>query len=248
MELNDFIHNLFGMSIEKQIELIEEIKNSMKTNNKTNRIFNKMFDNYYSKIKLLEKNKELYNQLNSNQRRLLRLKTLKNLEEKAEDHSKDNSDINRQRAYIYRYSSEYYIGYYVDEFNSYFHPKKISNKDSNNYINKFKNMSINEKYNMIKEYIYQYTNLDDFFYWDIPNPNELINEYNPIILNIIGQELFEYYQKLHNREKISIITEIANMIEEIESYDKKSLNIKDKDAVKKQKVLTLKNCNYYLNK
>ena len=70
----------------------------------------------------------------------------------------------------------------------------------------------------------------------------------PIILNIIGQELFEYYQKLHNREKISIITEIANMIEEIESYDKKSLNIKDKDAVKKQKVLTLKNCNYYLNK
>lgn len=28
-----------------------------------------------------------------------------------------------------------------------------------------------------------------------------INGYNPIILNIIGKELFDYYQKLHNREK-----------------------------------------------
>lgn len=35
------------------------------------------------------------------------------------------------------------------------------------------------------------------------------------------------------------------MIEEIKSYDKKSLNIKDIDAVKKQKVLTLENCNFF---
>ena len=100
-------------------------------------------------------------------------------------------------------------------------------------------MDIDDKYNVIKKYIFHYTNLNEFFKSYIPNPQEIINNYNNIILNIIGTELFEYYKNFEPQDKVSIITNIADLINQIELRDEKTLIIKDKDAVKKQKALTI---------
>ena len=249
MELDNIINNFFGMSFEKQIDLLNELfKEIQSSKNKSHRIFKKMFEEYYNKISLLVKNKDSYNKLNSNQRRVLRLKTMKNLEDEATYHSSSDYDSDKEREYIYYYGSEYYLGYFTHEFNSYFRPKKISNNESEEFIEKFKKMSINDKYNIIKDFISQYSNFNEFFNGNIPKSNKIINEYNTIILNILGPELFEYYNKLNNREKISIITETAELISELESSSKNTRIIRDKDAVKKQKVLTLNNCNHFLNR
>ena len=128
MELDNIIYNFFGMSIEKQIELMNEIINSMQQNNKkTNHNYHNLFDNYYNKITFLVNNKELYNKLNSNKRRLLRYKALKYFEEIVLMSLSHESDLSMQKRYSYLHSSDYYLGYYINEFNSYFHPKKISN-------------------------------------------------------------------------------------------------------------------------
>lgn len=247
MDLDNLVNNFFGMSFEKQIELLNEILNGMQSKkNRSYRIFKNMFEGYYKKILLLIKNKELYNKLNSNQRRILRLKSLKRLEEEVIYHSRDNYELSLQRKYIYYYGSEYFLGYYTNEFNSYFHPKKISNKDSEEYIEQLKKMSINEKYNIIKKYISQYSHFKEFFMSNIPNTKDIINDYNPIILNILGPELFAYYNKLNSDEKISIITDTAMLISDLESDNKNTKIIKDKNVIKNQKVLTLKSCKHYL--
>ena len=249
MELDNLVNNFFGMSYEKQIDLLNEILNKMQSNNnKTHRIFKKMFEEYYNRISLLVNSKNLYNKLNSNQRRFLRLKTLKNLEDKVTYHSSNDYDLDKEREYIYHYGSEYYLGYFTHEFNSYFRPKKISNNEAEEYIEQFKKMNINDRHNIIKKYISNYSHFNEFFKSNIPNPKEMINDYNTIILNILGPELFEYYNKLNNQEKISLITETAEIINELESSSKKTQIIKDKDAVKKQKILTLNNCNYFFNR
>ena len=246
MENKYLINNYFGMSIENQVRLMDEIMNTTHSNNKTRKKFYKVFGGYYEKISYLLKQQKLYNTLNSNQRRTLRLKTIEHLGEKVQDYPTSDSYENKKIYFAYNYGSEFYIGEYVNEFNSYFYPQKISDKTAEEYIERIKNLSINDKYEFLNEFFYHYSRFD-FFTYTIPNPKELINLYDSVVLNVIGDELFEYYKKMFINERVSFINDIAVFIEEIKTSAKKAMIINDKDAVKKQKIKCLEDWNYYMN-
>ena len=105
-----------------------------------------------------------------------------------------DSYANAKTYFAYNYGSKFYIGEYVNEFNSYFYPQKISDKTAEEYIERIKNLPINDKYELLDELFYHYSRFD-FFTYTIPSPKELINLYDSVVLNIIGDELLEYYKK-----------------------------------------------------
>ena len=44
----------------------------------------------------------------------------------------------------------------------------------------------------------------------LPVPDNMIDDYRPIIQSIIGDELMEYYNCLYNEEKMQLILELVN--------------------------------------
>lgn len=258
LSVEHLIQNFFGMSLKYQILFIDEVKKSyyrsdtFNDNNKT--VINSFFkayqefcnlfgEYYFDKITLFLESKNEYDKLNSTQRRNLRYRTLKILEDSANNHECRNKEF-RIKQFLYMNSIKCDTKEEFDEIvNSHFNPTAISDEEAEDYIELYNIMDCDDQKDFLSEMFNFYNRAEISFYSnDYPAPENIVKEYDDIIKKLFGDELFEYYKNLASNEKIFIIENIAKIIKSFKTtYD--SELVLDKDhVVKYQKMRTIDAC------
>lgn len=204
MKKIEFIQdNFLGMPYSNQIQVIEYLKESASEccKKRISKEFSDVFDDYLEKLKLLYEFKEVYPQFNSDKRRLIRKILLENFR---------NLDLEHH----YRYSDEfvknnrYYSGDYYEEGKKYFDAQQVDEKDIKDFLIEYNNLSRAEKTEFIEDMIFYYRRVNRFL--DLPYPDKMIETYQPIIEDILGKDLMEYYNKLYKAEQLELILSLAN--------------------------------------
>ena len=204
MKKIEFIQdNFLGMPYSNQIQVIEYLKESTSEccKKRISKEFSDVFDDYLEKLKLLYEFKEVYPQFNSDKRRLIRKILLENFR---------NLDLEHH----YRYSDEfvknnrYYSGDYYEEGKKYFDAQEVDEKDIKDFLIEYNNLSRTEKTEFIEDMIFYYRRVNHFL--DLPYPDKMIETYQPIIEDILGKDLIEYYNKLYKVEKLELILSLIN--------------------------------------
>lgn len=202
MERIEFVEeNFLGMSYTDQIKVIEYLMTFLKENKvrKLSREFDNTFEDYLEKLKSLLSFKEEYQKFNSDKRRLSRKIIFEKLKDMAFEHRMYYSDEGVKESFIY--SSESY-----GEYKRYFHAKQVSSEEVQAFFNDFTNLPDRTKTEFINDMIFAYSRINRL---ELPYPNVMIEEYESIIQDLLGEELVPYYEKLFAQEKIELILELV---------------------------------------
>ena len=163
-----------------------------------------------------------YPTYNSNKRRLTRRKTFEELKDAAEEHHISNCD--ERVIQQFAYSEEYY-----KETKRYFRPEPVTKEQITDFKTEYESLSINMKRDFIEDMLYAYQRINHLA---LPNQTSMIEAYKPIMLNILGEDLMPYYNKLYPSEQIRLIVRILDnyrwLKEDEEYYNIKVQRLKEK--------------------
>ena len=163
-----------------------------------------------------------YPTYNSDKRRLTRRKTFEELKDAAEEHHISNCD--ERVIQQFAYSEEYY-----KETKRYFRPEPVTQEQITNFKTEYESLSINMKRDFIEDMLYAYQRINHLA---LPNETSMIEAYKPIMLNILGEDLMPYYNKLYPSEQMNLIVRILDnyrwLKEDEEYYNTKVQRLKEK--------------------
>ena len=163
-----------------------------------------------------------YPTYNSNKRRLTRRKTFEELKDAAEEHHISNCD--ERVIQQFTYSEEYY-----KETKRYFRPEPVTQQQITDFKTEYESLSINMKRDFIEDMLYAYQRINHLA---LPNQTSMIEAYKPIMLNILGEVLMTYYNKLYPSEQMNLIVRILDdyrwLKEDEEYYNIKAQRLKEK--------------------
>lgn len=258
LNIEKFIKNFFGMSLKSQLLFFEEVKKSYYRSDtfnsdktiingffKTYQEFYNLFGEYYfDKITLFLESKNEYDKLNSTQRRNLRYRTLKLLEDSANNHDECRNKEFRIKQFLYMNSIKCDTKEELDEIiNSHFNPDAISDEEAEEYIELYRIMDCDDQKDFLSEMFNFYNRTEIAFYSnDYPTSDNIVKEYDNIIIKLFGDELFEYYKNLSSNEKIFIIEKIAEIIKSYKTTYESELVLNGNNTVKYQKMKTINAC------
>ena len=220
--------NFLGMSYLNQIQVIEYLKESSKEcgPKRISREFDKAFEDYLEKLKSLLEFKEEYPKFNSDKRRLTRKILLENFRDLDFDHHYIYSDEEIKNRY-------YYSGDYYKEGEKYFDAKPISEDVVKDFLTEYSNLSIPQKKEFIEDMTFYYNRVNYFL--KLPYPDKMIESYKPIIQNILGDDLIEYYDKLYKTEQIILILRLVDEFRwfknDTDYYKRKNQNVKENPQI-----------------
>ena len=232
MKRIEFIQdNFLGMSYCVQIKVIEYLKESSKEYGpkRISREFNDVFDDYLKKLKLLLELKEVYPEFNSDKRRLTRKILLENFRDLDFAHHHSYSDENIKNRH-------YYSGDYYGEGEKYFDAQQVSEEEVKEFSIEYSNLSISQKRKFIEDMTFYYNRVNYFL--KLPYPDKMIEAYKPIIQNLLGDDLMEYYNKLYKTEQIELILSLVNEFKWFK-YDENNYRYK-LNAVKENPIIIRK--------
>ena len=178
-----------------------------------------------------------YPTYNSDKRRLTRRKTFEELKDAAEEHHISNCD--ERVIQQFAYSGEYY-----EETKRYFRPEPVTQEQITDFKTEYESLSINMKRDFIEDMLYAYQRINHLA---LPNQTSMIEAYKPIMLNILGEDLMSYYNKLYPSEQMNLIVRILDnyrwLKEDEEYYNIKVRNLKEKpNKIRLLKHQTLSAC------
>lgn len=231
MDRIEFIKNNFlGISYHEQQQILEYLIAFLKTSKmkKMSKEFDDIFTNYLNKIKLLLEFKESYKKFNSDKRRLTRKILLEELKESAYNHHIDYSDERVKQHFCY--SGEYY-----GEHKKYFEVKPVSSDEVQKFLIDYSNLNMDEKCDFIKDMMFYYNRINQL---SLPSPNNMLDEYRPIIQSIIGDELMQYYNCLYTEEQMLLILKVVDEFKWFK-YDADYYNRKLKTVKENPKIIRL---------
>ena len=163
-----------------------------------------------------------YPTYNSDKRRLTRRKTFEELKDAAEEHHISNCD--ERVIQQFTYSEEYY-----KETKRYFRPEPVTKEQIADFKTEYESLSINMKRDFIEDMLYAYQRINHLA---LPNQTSMIEAYKPIMLNILGEDLMPYYNKLYPSEQMNLIVRILDdyrwLKEDEEYYNIKVQRLKEK--------------------
>ena len=163
-----------------------------------------------------------YPTYNSDKRRLTRRKTFEELKDAAEEHHISNCD--ERVIQQFTYSEEYY-----KETKRYFRPEPVTQEQIADFKTEYESLSINMKRDFIEDMLYAYQRINHLA---LPNQTSMIEAYKPIMLNILGEVLMTYYNKLYPSEQMNLIVRILDdyrwLKEDEEYYNIKAQRLKEK--------------------
>ena len=163
-----------------------------------------------------------YPTYNSDKRRLTRRKTFEELKDAAEEHHISNCD--ERVIQQFAYSEEYY-----KETKRYFRPEPVTQEQIADFKTEYESLSINMKRDFIEDMLYAYQRINHLA---LPNQTSMIEAYKPIMLNILGEDLMPYYNKLYPSEQMNLIVRILDnyrwLKEDEEYYNTKVQRLKEK--------------------
>lgn len=202
MDTVEFIEdNFLGMSYKDQQLVLEYLMLSLKENRmrKLSRDFNDKFICYLEKLQSLFEFRDSYKDFNSDKRRLTRKIVLDELIETIESLRFYYSDDEIKRSFCF--SSEYY-----GEYKKYFEVKPVSSEVVQKFLIDYSNLDMAKKCDFIKDMIFYYDRINHL---SLPFPNNMLEDYRPIIQSLIGDELMEYYNLLYKEEQMRLIVRVA---------------------------------------
>ena len=170
--------------------------------------------------------KESYKEFNSNKRRLTRKILLDELKKIVVDnHHIDNSEERvKQR---FNYFSEYY-----GEDKIYFEAKHVSSDIIQKFLIDYSNLDIDKKYDFINDMLFYYKRINEL---SLPFPNKMLDDYKPIIKNLIGDDLMEYYNRLYKEEQMQLILNLINEFKwfkfDTDYYNRKFKEVKENPKI-----------------
>lgn len=163
-----------------------------------------------------------YPTYNSDKRRLTRRKTFEELKDASEEHHISNCD--ERVIQQFTYSEEYY-----KETKRYFRPEPVTQEQITDFKTEYESLSINMKRDFIEDMLYAYQRINHLA---LPNQTSMIEAYKPIMLNILGEDLMPYYNKLYPSEQMNLIVRILDdyrwLKEDEEYYNIKVQRLKEK--------------------
>lgn len=163
-----------------------------------------------------------YPTYNSDKRRLTRRKTFEELKDAVEEHHISNCD--ERVIQQFAYSGEYY-----EETKRYFRPEPVTQEQIADFKTEYESLSINMKRDFIEDMLYAYQRINHLA---LPNQTSMIEAYKPIMLNILGEDLMPYYNKLYPSEQMNLIVRILDnyrwLKEDEEYYNTKVQRLKEK--------------------
>lgn len=201
MSKKEFIlENFIGLPYQEQLKLLSYLNQSVKDfgTKKVIREFENTFSYYQEKLYLLLGFLEEYPTYNSDKRRLTRKKAFEELKEITFEHHISNCDdkVTAQ----FGYSSEYY-----GETKRYFKPQPATKDDAEEFKKEYETLNNNRKRDFIDDFICAYQRIR---YLELPNYNQMLELYRPILNNILGDDLMTYYDKLYPTEQMRYILDI----------------------------------------
>ena len=222
------LENFIGIQHNEQISLIDYLEKSVKEcgTNRMVREFKNTFGRYQEKLELLLGFMKAYPTYNSAKRRLTRKKTFEELKDAAENHHISHCDESVIGQFAY--SGEYY-----GETKRYFRSEAVTKEQIEDFKKEYEALSINKKREFIKDMIYAYQRINRLA---LPNQTPMLEAYKPIMLNILGEDLMAYYDKLYPTEQMDLIVRILDdyrWLKEDEEY----YNLKLKKLSETPKVL-----------
>ena len=178
-----------------------------------------------------------YPTYNSDKRRLTRRKNFEELKDAAEEHHISNCD--ERVIQQFAYSEEYY-----KETKRYFRPESVTQQQIADFKTEYESLSINMKRDFIEDMLYAYQRINHLA---LPNQTSMLEAYKPIMLNILGEDLMSYYNKLYPSEQMSLIVRILDnyrwLKDDEEYYNIKVRNLKEKpNKIRLLKHQTLSAC------
>ena len=237
------LENFIGMSHEEQLNLINYLEKSVKEwgTNRIVREFESTFGRYQEKLELLLGFIKAYPTYNSDKRRLTRRKTFEELRDAAENHHISNCD--ERVIQQFAYSGEYY-----GETKRYFRPEPVTQEQINDFKTEYESLSINMKRDFIEDMLFAYQRINHL---ELPNQTPMLELYKPTMLNILGEDLMTYYDKLYPSEQMRLIVRILDdyrwLKEDEEYYNIKVQNLKERPKeIRLQKQQTIATCKNYL--
>ena len=235
------LENFIGMSHIDQLNLINYLEKSVKEwgTNRIVREFECTFGRYQEKLELLLGFIKAYPTYNSDKRRLTRRKTFEELRDAAENHHISNCD--ERVIQQFAYSGEYY-----GETKRYFRPEPVTETQIEDFKTEYESLSINMKRDFIEDMLFAYHRINRL---ELPNQTPMLELYKPTMLNILGEDLMTYYDKLYPSEQMRLIVRILDdyrwLKEDEEYYNIKLTALKEKPKVlrnlKQQTIATCKN-------
>ena len=252
METIEFVKNNFlGMSYENQRIILETWMNFLNESKikKISKKFNESFLRYLEKIDNLLLFKELYKSFNSDKKRLTRKIVLDELIKQVDNHHIDNSDKRIIEHFLYS-SEEVTDLCKIEEYKRYFKPQAVSEELVQKFLIDYSNLSTDDKCNLIEETSLYYDRLSEF---SLPCSYNMLLDYRPIIQNIIGDDLIEYYDHLYSEEKIELIISVVTFFKKFE-YDNDYYNEmiletkKDPKIIRNLKKEAISSCHYSFKK
>ena len=163
-----------------------------------------------------------YPTYNSDKRRLTRRKTFEELKDAAEEHHISNCD--ERVIQQFTYSEEYY-----KETKRYFRPEPVTQEQIADFKTEYESLGINMKRDFIEDMLYAYQRINHLA---LPNQTSMLEAYKPIMLNILGEDLMSYYNKLYPSEQMNLIVRILDnyrwLKEDEEYYNTKVQRLKEK--------------------
>ena len=238
--MNYLLNNFFGMNLECQLAFLDEIYESKKEiDGEVFKEFEANFSSYYNNIRYLLSSKKIYDELNINQRHFLKFKLLGEFSYVVSEHHSNYSKLNNKNRFIHYFCGDFFT---KEEFNEtmkrYFNPKVVAIEDAEEYIEQFRNSDVAEKNLFLDKFNSNYVYLNFF---EIPVEDNVINEFEDIVYNVLDEDLYSYYNQLHERERIYYIQRIAFELRSIKDYEK-DIIIDDKEAVENQKLYAIDAC------
>lgn len=230
------LNNFLGLDLKLQQKIIKLLLSVFdeRKNKKLAREFDDKFSEYYIKLERLIAFKDEYDKFNSNKRRLMRKIMLNEFEDIVYFHHHDYSEENTFQRFRY-FSPEVLSFDREKENNRYFNPQVLSEDIVEDFIKKFNNLSIFDKFEFIEDMCFNYSRLAFF---NMPVSKRIVVEYRDLIKMVLGDDLITYFDKLYPEEQMECILKSLSNLERYDSKEVINKNVEDLQIGKiKRKVI-----------
>lgn len=207
MQKKEIMNNFFGMYINDQLSLLFLFNKVLVDNEKEDlvKVLNSEFADYISTVSDLASNRDLYKELNSDQKRCVKYNVLLGFKDIIEEHytceesyyeSIEKSLIKHSRAKDLDVKSE---------IKKYLEPTYVSNEDFLSFYNEFNSLSTKKQISTIREFIktYKYCKIFNSKH-SLAHPDELLSYYDSAIFDLLKTYSVNY-QMLYPNERLEVI-------------------------------------------